>query len=116
MKTKTYDLNLYVVDGQLRVLAHELELSDSRQLQTGSNFTEALVIDVYRGNERQWRPILDLFEEKDLYSELDSWLLSEVADERTPVSRFSPERLSAMPIELARAVEQLPEYVVADHS
>ena len=116
MKTKTYDLNLYVIDGQLKVLAHELEIADDGRLQTGTNFTEALSIDLYRGNERQWRPILDLFEEKDMYSELDSWLMSEVADERTPLSRFSPERLSAMPIELARAVEQLPEYVVADHS
>ena len=62
-----------------------------------------------------WQPVLDLFEEKELYSELDSWILSELANEYTPVSRFSPERLQAMPKFLADAVEGLPEYELVDH-
>lgn len=110
MKTKTYDLNLYVINGQLKVLAHELELSSGDSIQTGSNFHETVVIDLYRGNRQQWEKYLDMFGERELYSELDSWCFAPLEDNATPVYEFTPKELQAMPIELALAIEQLPEY------
>lgn len=112
MKTKTYDLNLYVIDGQLRVLAHQLEYTCYGDLTTGTEFTRALTIDLFRGNERQWRPILELFGETQLYSELDSWLMTDVADFNVPHYEFPVDMLKPMPVELAIALEALPEYEI----
>lgn len=114
MKTKTYDLNLYVINGQLKVLAHELQVSPNRTIQTnGSVYHEAIVIDLFRGNEPLWRNFLDYFGERDLYSELDSWRLADLPELDMPAYFYTHEQLMSMPIELARALGELPSYELA---
>jgi hypothetical protein len=110
MKTKIYDLNLYIIDGELRVLAHELELATDGHVQTGSNFHVAYSMPVFRRNERLWRQFLEFFDEPDMYNELDSWygFYPEGQD-----YDYTLEFMRTMPIELALSLKDLPEYEVA---
>lgn len=115
MKTRTYDLNLYVIDGRLKVLAHELELSTDGDIQSiGSNFHEIINIPVTRGNKRQWQNFLDFFEEKDMFDELDSWWTAPVADIQTPEYEFDTATIRSMPGELQLAISELPTYTLKD--
>ena len=114
MKTNTYDLNLYVIDGQLKVLAHELEFASDGHVQAGSKFHEALSFPFKRKNKELWMPILEFFGETELYDELDSWYGVALYDEYIPFSNWHSSLLDAMPPILAVAVTELPEYEMND--
>lgn len=117
MKTRTYDLNLYVIDGQLKILAHELEISSDGDIQSiGSNFTEILNIPVLRGNKRQWQNILDFFGETEMYDELDSWWTAPVQDIQTPEYDYPLDVLRSMPGEIQYGLATLPEYEPVNHA
>jgi hypothetical protein len=113
MKTKTYDLNLYVLDGILNVYAYELQVGEFGDISTNyDKFIKAFEMPVLRGNERLWKTYLDYFGEKQIYSELDSWKFCMSNDFDTPNEEYQPEELRAMPVELALALSELPEYEV----
>ena len=117
MITRTYDLNLYVIDGRLKVLAHELELSSDGDIQSlGSKFHEIINIPVTRGNKRQWQNFLDFFGETEMFDELDSWWCAPVADIRTPEYDFSTETVRSMPGELQLAISELPKYELVSYA
>jgi hypothetical protein len=116
MKTKTYDLNLYVIDGELRVLAHELMISSDGDIQTGTNFQVAYTMPVFRRNKPLWSAILEFFGESELYSELDSWYGVGLEARDLPNYDYTIDDLNKMPIELALAVTDLPEYKLVDYS
>lgn len=111
MQTKTYDLNLYVIDGRLKVLAHELEIGSHGDIQSiGGNFHEILNIPVLRGNARQWQNILEFFGETEQYDELDSWWTCSVEDIQTPLDDYPAKELKAMPGEIQLGLRALPAY------
>jgi hypothetical protein len=111
MKTKAYDLNLYVIEGRLKVLAHELEISSAGDIQSvGGNFHEIVNIPVLRGNARQWENILEFFGEPEQYDELDSWYTCPVEDFSTPLEEFPAEELKKMPAEIQLGLSTLPAY------
>jgi hypothetical protein len=111
MQTRTYDLNLYVIDGRLKVLAHELEISSAGDIQSlGGNFHEIVNIPVLRGNARQWQNILEFFGEDGQYDELDSWWTASVEDFSTPLADYPAEELKAMPGEIQLGLRALPAY------
>lgn len=112
MRTKTYDLNLYIIDGRFKVLAHELEISSGNHIQAGSNFIEALNIPLKRANRLLWEPILKFFGETEVYDELDSWYGTNIDAIDVPNCYFQEEELKAMPPVLATICEHLPEYEV----
>ena len=115
MKTRTYDLNLYVIDGRLKVLAHEMEISSDGDVQSlGGTFHEILNIPVLRGNRRQWENILEFFEESEMYDELDAWWCSPVEDIQTPVYDYDLATIRSMPGELQYGLATLPEYEMKD--
>ncbi len=117
MKTNTYDLNLYIIDGQIKILAHELEFANDGHVQCGSNFSERLNIPLRRATRPIWQPIVDFFEgttNTKVYDELDSWSLAPVADMDTPHQIMPNEDLEAMPLVLATVVAHLPEYEIGD--
>lgn len=115
MITNTYDLNLYVIDGQVKVLAHQLEFASDGHIQAGGEFLPALSFPFKRANKALWRPLLDFFGEEDLYDELDSWYGVATYDEHTPfIDWESSHQLEAMPPMLAVAVSQLPSYTMGD--
>lgn len=117
MKTKTYDLNLYIIDGHLKVLAHELEVASDGHIQTGCNFVEALNIELFRANRSRWQPILDLFEETEVYDELDSWWRVPLADEDTPMWSYNSEICAEMKSpELVSALKELPAYEMVSYA
>lgn len=117
MKTKTYDLNLYVIDGHLKVLAHELEINVYGDIQSvGSNFHEIVNIPVLRGNRRQWENILEFFGEKDQYDELDSWWNAPVDDITTPLTDYPDDLVRAMPGEIQVGLSSLPAYEPTNYS
>ncbi len=117
MKTKTYDLNLYVIDGHLKVLAHELELSSDGDIQSiGSNFHKIIDIPVTRGNARQWQNFLDFFGEDQMFDELDSWWTAPVVDISTPEYDYPAGTLNPMPGELQQALKTLPEYELVSYA
>lgn len=117
MKTKTYDLNLYVIDGHLKVLAHELEISSAGDIQSlGSNFHEIINIPVTRGNKRQWQNFLDFFGETEMFDELDSWWTTPVQDFSTPEYDYPVEAVRPMPGELQLALKTLPEYELVSYA
>jgi len=113
MKTKTYDLNLYVLNGVMQVVAYELQHGEFGDLTTNHDkFITAYEFDLYRRNDRLWRNFLDYFGEKELYSELDSWHHCNVADFDVPNTWYDTEEFVGMPPELAYALAALPEYEV----
>lgn len=112
MRTKTYDLNLYIIDGRFKVLAHELETSYEGHIQASSRFLEALNIPLKRANRLLWEPILKFFGEAEAYNELDSWYGTETDGYDVPNCYFQEEELKAMPPVLATICEHLPEYEV----
>jgi hypothetical protein len=115
MITNTYDLNLYVIDGELKVLAHQLEFASDGHVQTGSEFQCALSFPVKRANRFLWEPILSFFEEEpELYNELDSWYRVALYDEDTPFCEWHSALVEAMPPIVATAIQQLPEYEMTD--
>ena len=115
MITNTYDLNLYVIDGRIKILAHELEISSEGHIQAGGNFIEALSFPFKRKNKELWQPLLEFFGESELYDELDSWYGVATYDENTPfIDWRSSHQLEAMPALLAVAVMDLPSYEVTD--
>lgn len=115
MITNTYDLNLYVIDGELRVLAHEFEYASDGHIQTGGTFHCALKFPFKRANKALWQPILKFFEEEELYDELDSWYCVPFYDENTPFLDWeSTHVLDLFPPMLAVAVQQLPSYELTD--
>lgn len=116
MRTKTYDLNLYIIDGQFKILAHELETNYDGYLQTGSNFREALNIPLKRANRLLWEPILKFFGETEVYNELDSWHCTGFDADDVPNCYFPEEELKAMPPVLATICEHLPEYEVVSYA
>lgn len=116
MKTKTYDLNLYVINGELRVLAHELMIATDGDIQTGTNFQVAYTMPVFRRNQPLWSAILEFFGESELYSELDSWYGVGLEARDLPNYDYTIDDLNKMPIELALAVTDLPEYKLVDYS
>lgn len=113
MKTNTYDLNLYIIDGHVKVLAHRLEFASDGHVQAGGHFTEALNIQLKRSNRAIWQPIVDFFEgtkDTEVYNELDSWWRAPVADMNTPHRLMPYEDIQAMPPVLATVASHLPEY------
>lgn len=117
MKTKTYDLNLYVIDGYLKILAHELEISSDGDIQSlGSNFHEIVNIPVTRGNARQWQNILDFFGEDRMFDELDSWWTAPVVDIQTAEYDYPLDVLRSMPGEIQLGLKALPEYELVNYS
>jgi hypothetical protein len=115
MITNTYDLNLYVIDGSVKVLAHELEFASDGHIQVGSPYQVAMSFPFKRANKALWRPILDFFGEDDLYDELDSWYGTAFYDEGIPFSDWeSSGQLPIMPEILATAVANLPSYTMND--
>jgi len=117
MKTNTYDLNLYVIDGYVKVLAHQLEFASDGHVQCGGNFSTALSIQLKRANKAIWQPIVDFFEgtpNTEVYEELDSWRMAPVADMDTPHKIMPYEDIEAMPPVLATVVSYLPQYEMKD--
>lgn len=113
MKTKTYDLNLYVIDGVMKVVAYELERNSYGDIQTNcSKFHTVYEFDLYRRNEPLWRNFLDFFGEKQLYSELDSWYKCNLKEYNTPNTWYENSEFVGMPPELAYELAALPEYEV----
>lgn len=115
MKTNTYDLNLYIIDGQVKILAHRLERNINGELITGSQFSEALNIQLRRANRAIWQPIVDFFmgeKNTEVYNELDDWLCAPVEDSATPYSELPVSTLKEMPPVLATVAQHLPKYEV----
>lgn len=112
MKTKTYDLNLYIIDGQFKILAHELEISTEGNIQSGSNFIEVLNIPLKRTNRLLWEPMLTFFGHDEAYDELDAWYGTQTDGYEAPNCYYPEEELKAMPPVLATICEHLPEYEV----
>lgn len=115
MKTKTYDLNLYVIDGHVKILAHQLERNVYNELITGSTFHVAFDMQLKRANRAIWQPIVDFFTgEKDtkIYNELDEWHCTSVESATRPYSKLPKSYLNSMPVVLDIVVEELPEYDV----
>ena len=115
MITNTYDLNLYVIDGRIKILAHELEISSEGHIQAGGNFIEALSFPFKRKNRELWQPLLEFFGESELYDELDSWYGVPIYDDATPFDSWeSMGYIPEAPKLLALALSQLPAYSVTD--
>jgi hypothetical protein len=115
MITNTYDLNLYVIDGYIKVLAHQLEISSEGHLQAGSEFIEALKFPYKRKNRELWQPLLEFFGEDELYDELDSWYGVPVYDDAIPFDSWETMGyIPGAPQLLALALSQLPSYEVGD--
>lgn len=115
MKTNTYDLNLYVIDGQLKVLAHELEFASDGHIQAGSKFLTALEFTPTRKNRPIWQPILEFFGETELYDELDSWYGVALYDEYLPFPTWEAMGgIAGLPETVASALSVLPEYKMND--
>lgn len=111
MKTNAYDLNLYVLNGELKIVAYQLMKDRYGFTVTNHDkWLDTIKIDVFRGNERKWRPFLDLFREPELYSELDSWIYAYTY----PNHKYMISQIKLMPIELALALQELPEYELHD--
>jgi hypothetical protein len=116
MKTNTYDLNLYIIDGKLKVLAHELEISSEGYIQAGSKFISALEFPVKRSNKFMWEPILEFFDEDiEIFNELDSWWGAPIYDQDITYPDWqSTGVLESMPPVLDVACSILPTYEVTD--
>ena len=115
MKTNTYDLNLYVIDGKLKILAHQLEFASDGHIQAGGEFLTALEFTPTRKNRPFWQPILDFFGEKELFDELDSWYGVALYDEETPFPDWEAMgRITGLPDTVATALSVLPEYEMHD--
>lgn len=115
MKTNTYDLNLYVIDGQLKVLAHELEFASDGHVQAGSKFHEALSFTFKRKNKELWMPILEFFGETEIYDELDSWYGVAMYDEYLPFPTWEAMGgIAGLPDIVTIALSFLPEYEMHD--
>lgn len=112
MKTKTYDLNLYVVDGEVMVLAHQLTKQNGNITTDGNKFTQILSILATRKNANVWRQVLTYFDELDLYDELDAWAFASVEDASTPSYKYTIDELAKMPKVLRDALILQPEYEV----
>lgn len=112
MKTKTYDLNLWVNEGSVHVLAHQLTEQNGNITTDGNTFTEIFDIPATRKNASMWRPLLDYFDEPDLYDELDAWSLTAYADHNEPQHHYTQDELGKMPELLRDAINRLPEYEV----
>lgn len=111
VQTRKYDLNLYVVDGVLKLLAHEVQ-KQGEHWSTGSKYHTALKLNLSRKNRPIWQAILDFYEEEELYSELDSWWLTPVNGEGfdSPGYKCSDSELDNMPEIMKIALSCLPEY------
>lgn len=116
MQTNTYDLNLYVIDGKLKVLAHQLEISSAGHIQAGSTFISAFEIIIKRANRALWQPIVEFFDEDiEIFNELDSWWGVPIYDQDITYPDWqSTGVLEAMPPVLDVACSILPTYEVAD--
>ena len=115
MITNTYDLNLYIIDGQLKVLAHQLEFASDGHVQAGGEFVTALQFPVKRTNRILWEPILEFFGETVVYDELDSWFGVAMYDDDTPFLDWGAMgKVPNMPELMCTAVNQLPYYSMHD--
>ena len=115
MLTNTYDLNLYIIDGHVKVLAHQLERNINNELITGSTFHVALDMQLKRASRAIWQPIVDFFtgeQETKVYNELDDWHCASVESATKPYSKVPNTYLKVMPPVLATIAEHLPEYEV----
>lgn len=115
MKTNTYDLNLYVIDGHVKILAHQLERNICNELITGSTFHVALDMQLKRASRAIWQPIVDFFtgeQDSEVYEELDDWHCASVKSSTQPYSKLPKKYLDSMPPVLATIAEHLPEYDV----
>jgi len=116
MQTNTYDLNLYVIDGKLKVLAHRLEFSSAGHLQaSGSKFISAFELTIKRANRAIWQPIVEFFGEDpaEIYDELDSWYGTALYDDDTTFPTWEMSgQLAMMPPVLNVACSILPTYKV----
>ena len=115
MKTNTYDLNLYVIDGHVKILAHQLERNVYNELITGTEFHVALDMKLKRANRAIWQPIVDFFtgeQDTKVYNELDDWHCASVYCATQPYSKLPKSYLNVMPPVLATIAEHLPEYDV----
>lgn len=118
MQTNTYDLNLYVIDGKLKVLAHQLEFASDGHIQSvGSKFISAFEITIKRANRAIWQPIVEFFGEDpaEIYDELDSWWGTDLYDENVPHHTWTEENLDSMPPVLNVACSILPTYRMVDY-
>jgi hypothetical protein len=117
MKTNTYDLNLYVIDGKVKVLAHELEFASDGHIQAGGNFLSAFEIPLKRTTRFLWEPIVAFFGEDPtkIYNELDSWYGVDLYDESVPFHTWEDSGvLNTMPPVLDVACSILPTYEMHD--
>lgn len=115
MKTNTYDLNLYVINGHVKILAHQLERNVYNELITGSTFHVALDMQLKRVNRVLWQPIVDFFtgeQNTKIYDELDEWHCASVESATQPYSKLPHSYLKYMPPVLATIAQHLPEYEV----
>lgn len=115
MKTNTYDLNLYVIDGHVKVLAHQLMRNPYNELVTGTKFHEALNIELKRANKAIWQPIIDFFtgeQNTKVYDELDDWHCASVESATQPYSKLPKSYLDSLPPVLATVLKYQPEYDV----
>lgn len=115
MQTNTYDLNLYVIDGKLKVLAHQLEVSSNGDIQASSKFITAFEITIKRANKAIWKPIVEFFGEDpaEIYDELDSWYGTALYDDETTFPTWEMSgQLAMMPPVLNVACSILPIYKV----
>lgn len=117
MKTKTYDLNLYIIDGKFQLVAYELSVSSAGEMQTNfSNFRPALRIDLLRANRPLWEPILKFFDETEVYDELDSWYKCELFDSETPYWSYPSTELEPMPPVMQEILKNLPDYEIVSYA
>lgn len=115
MQTNTYDLNLYIIDGRVKVLAHQLQRNPYNELVTGTKFHTALDIDLKRINSAIWQPIVDFFtgeQDTKVYDELDEWHCAAVESATQPYSKLPKKYLASLPPVLATVLEHQPEYDV----
>lgn len=112
MRTKTYDLNLWVNEGSVHVFAHQLTEENGNITTDGNTFTEIFDIPATRKNASMWRPLLDYFDEPDLYDELDAWVLADLGDYYKPQHHYTQTQLDKMPEILRDAINYQPEYEV----
>jgi hypothetical protein len=115
MKTNTYDLNLYIIDGQVKILAHRLQRNTQGELITGTQFSEALNIQLKRSNRAIWQPIVDFFtgeSNSEVFNELDDWHCASIESATQPYSKLPDSYLKCMPPVLATVAQYLPEYEV----
>lgn len=119
MQTNTYDLNLYVIDGKLKVLAHQLEFASDGHIQSvGSKFISAFEITMKRANRAIWQPIVEFFGEDptEIYDELDSWWGTAFYDDDVPFRTWVESgQLDMMPPVLNVACSILPTYKMVDY-